>query len=292
MFHISALLTAVVGTTWTESRAVIANRLLHGTQRRIEMPLVGECFDCNFPSTSVVPQPVVLSGLPATLLKNEDLPSTWDWRAVPLGVGLPNVSFAARVRNQHLPKWCGSCWAHAATVVLGSRWKIHGAALHQLDIDFSEQYFVNCETGSRGCGGGSSYRAFALAHRKGAVESSCAAYVAENRACSAADICSDCPTPGNCSAVKPKRHFVAEYGSVGQSGDSGSEAAIMKEVFARGPVACCTAWPDDIKYHYTAGIFASASNRSVCDHLVAIIGFGEENGVRYWIAQHSAGLLG
>jgi hypothetical protein len=63
----------------------------------------------------------------------------------------------------------------------------------------------------------------------------------------------------------------------------------MKEVFARGPVACCTAWPDDIKYHYTAGIFASASNRSVCDHLVAIIGFGEENGVRYWIAQHSAG---
>merc|ERR1711879_617733 len=63
----------------------------------------------------------------------------------------------------------------------------------------------------------------------------------------------------------------------------------MKEIFARGPISCCTSWTDDIKYNYQSGIFASANNRTKCDHLVAVMGFGKEQGTGYWIAQHSAG---
>ena len=56
------------------------------------------------------------------------LPPAWDWRSVIVAPTAPPLHFVTRVRNQFLPFWCGSCWAHAATAVLGSRWLIHANA--------------------------------------------------------------------------------------------------------------------------------------------------------------------
>jgi len=277
-------LRSVSSISWTDRNLIVASRLSHFRDDP-EAPLrsVTHCFDCTVAGDALMPPQVMFSALPEAFLATQYLPAGWDWRAVSMGPGLPNMSFASHVRNQHLPQWCGSCWAHAAVAVLGSRWKIHSIDQDTLDLDFSIQYFVNCETRSHGCRGGSSYRAFALAHDKGVVDSSCAAYIAENRPCSAMEICKDCPTPGNCSVVQPKRYIVSEYGRVS------TENAMMKELFARGPIACCTAWPDEIKYHYHSGIFAASSNRTVCDHGVTVVGFGEEKGIGYWIVQHSGG---
>ena len=38
------------------------------------------------------------------------LPTRWDGRD-PYG----NGSYVTAVRNQYLPRWCGSCWAQAVT---------------------------------------------------------------------------------------------------------------------------------------------------------------------------------
>jgi len=272
------------GISWTERNLIIASRLsLFDDSPEATLSSVPHCFDCTIASDVPMPRRVTLSALPEAFLADHDLPAGWDWRAVSMGPGLPNMSFASRVHNQHLPKWCGSCWAHAAVAVLGSRWKIHSTDQDTFDLDFSIQYFINCATRSRGCRGGSSYHAYALAYDKGVVDSSCAPYVAENRPCSAMEICKDCPTPRNCTVVQPRRYFVAEYGLVS------TENAMRKEVFARGPISCCTAWPDEIKYHYHGGIYAASSNRTACDHIVTVVGFGEEQGIGYWIVQHSAG---
>lgn len=134
-----------------------------------------------------MPREVAHQPRPEHYLLGAEIPAAWDWRSVSLNAAAPPVSFVTRVRNQFLPVWCGSCWAHAATAVFGARWRIHGGAAvaAAASTDFSVQHLVNCVTQgdpikfpesmnrSEGCGGGSSYGAFALAHQEGMVDSSC-----------------------------------------------------------------------------------------------------------------------
>ena len=75
---------------------------------------------------------------PEEYLPDSLLPDQWDWRSVVVQPGAPPIHFTTRIRNQFLPLWCGSCWAHAATAVLGSRWNIHTNASAS-GIDFSVQ---------------------------------------------------------------------------------------------------------------------------------------------------------
>ena len=65
-------------------------------------------------------------------------------------------------------------------------------------------------------------------------------------------------------AADPIRYFVSEYGVVGRPGDTPAamETAMMKEVYARGPVASCMACPEEFE-QYTDGIFATTDNRAL-----------------------------
>lgn len=60
-----------------------------------------------------------------------------------------------RSLNQHLPQWCGSCWAHGSLSALADRIKIARGA-KGADIDLSIQYILNCGGDVAGsCHGGS-----------------------------------------------------------------------------------------------------------------------------------------
>jgi hypothetical protein len=250
---------------------------------------IGEARD----GTDPLPLEVVTSPRPEDYLPDAALPLEWDWRSV-AGLGERPVSFATRVRNQFLPLWCGSCWAHAATAVLGSRWLIHTNGTAS-GIDFSVQYFINCVNGSRGCHGGSSYEAFELAHSVGAVDSSCIPYVAYNQNCTAIHTC-DQNLNGHHPKIivaEPVRYFVGEFGVVGDGGGGPSssssekeketagggsvavaassslkEVAMMKEIWARGPVASCMACPAEFEA-YKGGIFATTDNRAYLTYAAA-----------------------
>lgn len=210
-----------------------------------------------------LPAEVVVTPRPEDYLPDDALPAKWDWRNV-AEEGGRGVSYTTRVRNQFLPLWCGSCWAHAATAVLGARWLIHSNGTSP-GADFSVQYFVNCVNGSHGCHGGSTYEAFGFAHQVGAVDSSCIPYVAYNQNCTAVHTCDQ-----NLNGFHPKvvtadpiRYFVSEYGVVGRRGDNRAamEAAMMKEIYVRGPVASCMACPEEFE-QYTGGVFATTNNRA------------------------------
>lgn len=237
-----------------------------------------------------LPREVVSQLRPEQYLRDSDVPTEWDWRHVSLAPSVV-VSFVTRVRNQFLPHWCGSCWAHAAAAVVGSRWQIHGAT--SASPDFSVQHLINCVTEgdpikfpesmkrSEGCDGGSSYGAFAFSHQVGVVDSSCLPYTAETEECNAAGTClQHLSATGKPKPVAPTRHRAAEFGYLR------NETAILKEVFARGPVSCCMACPEEFE-EYTSGIFSTTSDSSnMCDHLVTVVGFGGEGDSAHYVVQN------
>jgi len=59
-------------------------------------------------------EPVIITPLEHV----NDLPTSWEWNNV------DGVSYVTNVRNQHVPQYCGSCWAHAATSAVSDRIKV------------------------------------------------------------------------------------------------------------------------------------------------------------------------
>lgn len=88
------------------------------------------------------------SPLPHTYLSSSHLPDSFSWGDV------NGVSYLTHSLNQHVPQYCGSCWAHGALSSLSDRIKI--ARLGQGDdINLSIQFVLNCGTHDAGsCHGG------------------------------------------------------------------------------------------------------------------------------------------
>lgn len=202
---------------------------------------------------------------------------------------LPDSS-PARPRSQY----CGSCWAHGSLSALADRIKIARKA-QGIDIQLSVQHLLNC--GNAGsCHGGSldgpyqwiysqpdgiSYATSNpyMACSKESEEGNCAS---GDWTCTPLNVARTCGTFGQ--ACVGLSHYpnatIADYGHIS------GPAAMQKEIFARGPIACTVdAAPIE---KYTCGVVKHFS--LMTDHVVSVVGWGtDDTEGLYWIVRNSWG---
>ncbi len=103
---------------------------------------------CRVKSSTII-EPVVKS-----TLKHVEIPDTnFVWN------NINGVSYLTNLKNQHIPQYCGSCWAQAATSSLSDRIKIARNASWP-DINISPQVVISCSTNDTGCHGGEAISAY------------------------------------------------------------------------------------------------------------------------------------
>jgi len=230
--------------------------------------------------SSGIPSSVISSPLPSSYIDADDLPLSFDPR------NIDGLDYTTINRNQHIPQYCGSCWAHATTSALSDRIKLLRKRAFP-DIQLSPQVLINCVTANStiGCGGGDPTAAYSYVYSNGITDDTCMNYLAQNEACTDINICRTCTPDGGCSAVaNPKKWHITEHGQVA------GEANMMAEIYARGPIACTIAVTEALE-QYTDGVFVDKTGDVSLDHSIEVVGWGVEQGtgVKYWIVRNSWG---
>lgn len=230
---------------------------------------------------------------PATLTAEQvsgaTLPVSFDWREK----GLVTADW-----NQHIPEYCGSCWIHGTLSALNDRIKIRRNGTFP-DVMLGRQAVTNCVPDANGqgkppgCNGGDPYMIHKYMSEHKVPDESCMPYQAKNMGCTADTVCRNCKPEGGCWAVD---HYIG-YG-VRSFGSVKGEAAMMKEIHARGPLACSFACDDDFMFNFTEnvmahdGVYTSSAIKTAddIDHIMEITGWGETvAGVKYWMVRNSWG---
>lgn len=226
---------------------------------------------------------------------NQEFPSEWDWR------NINGTSYVTKNLNQHIPQYCGSCWAHGAMSSLSDRVKIARDA-KGADINLPVQFLLNCGVESAGsCNGGDHYAAYEFLKNYGDIPfDTCLAYEAcssdsnekgckyKDYTCKANNICRTCSTftnlGGKCTEITSYPNVtISTYGRV-------RDMTHMKaEIIKNGPIACGINANAILKYE--GGILDVPNESKEIDHIISIVGWGYSDKLQkqYWIVRNSWG---
>ena len=231
---------------------------------------------CAFENDWTKVKEVITQPLPWEYMKNEEIPESYDIR------NIDGVNYATWNKNQHIPQYCGSCWAQASTSALSDRINLMRKGAWPT-VELSVQEVINCGN-SGSCNGGFDSGVYKYAHEQGIPDQTCQVYEAKNKECNEMNQCMDCPPDEECHPIKDyKRYKVGDYGRV-----SGVDR-MKAEIYARGPISCYVSVTQEF-LDYQGGIFVDHDGKSMGGHIIEVAGWGvTEEGQKYWIGRNSWG---
>ncbi|CAG5118286.1 unnamed protein product [Candidula unifasciata] len=218
----------------------------------------------------------------------EDLPDTFDPRTK--WTSCPSLS---EIRDQSN---CGSCWAFGAVEAITDRICIKGGG--QVHIS-AEDVNDCCKSCGDGCDGGYPGAVYQLYASDGIVtggqfgsEEGCKPYSlphCDHHTTGKYPKCKgDAPTPAcqlacrsgyNKTYTEDKRKGSSAYQISG-------EQKIMQDLVDNGPVTAAFQVYDDF-LNYKSGVYKYTTGQLKGGHAVKILGYGVENGEKYWLVANS-----
>ena len=185
-------------------------------------------------------------------------PESWDWR---------QHGVVTTVKNQGK---CGSCWSFSAAGALEGAWAISTGQLY----NFSEQQLMDCSRryGNMACNGGLMDKAFEYAIDVGMCKLEDVPYDAESEFCTqSVKSCEKVASFSQCFKIPANNE------------------RLLREAVYRGPVAVSIEADTKTFQFYKGGILDSTNCGTELDHGVLAVGYGEEDGKKYWIVKNSWG---
>lgn len=181
-------------------------------------------------------------------------------KSVPNDVDWSTSGAVTRIKDQG---YCGACWAFSAIGAIESA----NIIKHNRNITFSEQELIDCSRsyGNNGCGGGGVTSSFLYIKDKGICNDTNYPYSGME------SICSNFRSP----VLNLDTFKVCDR----------NEASLAMFVSTMPTAVSLDGAPFQL---YSGGIFDGDCSLKL-SHSVLVVGYGEENGVKYWKAKNSWG---